>query len=276
MRWLAAAVMCVLAGTLSAQERISLTRVDGAKIPVLEFSPQGTGCAPVLIVSHGLGGDENGHKVLAVKASQAGFRVLTMGHWESGRAALRTALRAENRRAALTAAVSDRKVNTARMWDLDAAWTYATKRCQPPFSALAGHSMGAGLTIMEAGARNKLGVTGKKRFDAYVALSPQGVGTRFSAGAWRGINAPVLMVTGTRDNGLDGGWKNRLTAFAGLPEGHKYLALLKGATHFDVGGSNRSKRQDQVHKIILAFLVHNGRPGEAALPRFGFVTYRAK
>lgn len=276
MRWLVVALTCLWAWGVAAEERLTLSRSDGAKVPVLEFRPEAEGCAPVLIISHGFGGDERGHVVLAQEAARAGFRALTMAHRESGRAELRAALRAKDRRAAMLAAVTDREANAARMRDLDAVWSHAVAECKPPFTALAGHSMGAGLTMIEAGAGNSVGVTGKRRFDAYIALSPQGIGSRFQKGAWRGIKAPVLMVTGTRDRGLDGDWKHRLAAYDGLPAGNAVLAVLQGGTHMDVGGKGRPGQNAKVHRIVLAFLKARGRPLRGAMPEMLGVIYQRK
>ena len=273
---LALLLTVLLGGMSAAQERITVQRSDGARVPVLEFLPPEGKCPPVLIISHGFGGTENGHAALAREASQQGMRALTIGHRESGRAELRAALRAKDRRVAMTEAVTDKAANLARMRDLDAVWDYANARCRPPFTALAGHSMGAGLTMIEAGAKNRVGLKGKRRFDAYVAMSPQGLGTRFGKGAWAGINKPMLMITGTRDRGLDGPWQHRLAAFEGLPEGHKYLAILQGGTHMDVGGLGRGRHQRNVRAIVLAFLRHMGKPSLSELPKRAVVTYRVK
>ena len=64
--------------------------------------------------------------------------------------------------------------------------------------------MGAVTVMLEAGAKNIIGVApsaaGLDRFDAYVALSPEGPGIIFSERAWHGIHKPLLVLTGTRIN----------------------------------------------------------------------------
>ncbi|MDQ2090459.1 alpha/beta hydrolase family protein [Marimonas arenosa] len=253
-----------------------MTRADGVRVPIMEFIPDATDCPPLLVLSHGFGGSEQGLTWLAHAAVNAGFHTITMGHRESGRSQLRTVLRSADRRAALAAAVEDRAANAARLRDLDAVWSHATRDCRPGFAALAGHSMGAQLTMIEAGAENAIGVRGKDRFDAYVALSPQGVGRRFPRGAWAGIGRPVLMVTGTRDAGLEGDWRHRLGAFDGLPPGDKWLAVLDGGTHMDIGGRGRPRLQRNVIEIVLAFLGHMGKPRAKDMPALAGVRYRTK
>ena len=278
MRWLAVLALGLsLGGTAGpAQERLAVTRADGAKVAILDFRPEGADCPPLLILSHGAGGTEQALAWLARDAMHAGFRAITMAHAESGRAQLRKVLRSPDRRAALVALVTDRQANAARMRDLDAVWSYATRACRPGFAALAGHSMGAQTAMIEAGAKSTLGVTGKNRFDAYAALSPQGEGSRFRRGAWAGIGKPVLMVTGTRDAGLDGGLENRVTAFEGLSAGHKWLAVIEGATHMNIGGFGRPRMQRDVSAIVLAFLTRFGKPFAKDMPALRGVQYRMK
>ncbi len=216
-----------------------LPRADGARTPVKLYGPQ-TGCPKTMIVSHGLGGSEEGLAGFATAMGAAGWRVIVMGHAESGRALLRQALtggiaRGEMR-AGIRDAAGDPAHHRARMLDLDATFALATRGCRPPQLVLAGHSMGAMTTMFEAGATPRFGRLGANRFDAYVALSPQGVGHVFAEGAWRAVTRPVLMVTGTRDEGTDGDWRTRLSAFEGLPPGLKRLVVIPGATHMDVGG----------------------------------------
>jgi dienelactone hydrolase len=86
--------------------------------------------------------------------------------------------------------------------DINAARQWAASRCTGRRAVLLGHSMGAAVAMMDAGADNKMGVTGTASFDAYIALSPQGEGLIFPAHAWYKISKPVLLMTGTRDDDL--------------------------------------------------------------------------
>lgn len=265
-----------MAGAQTSERALSLRRADGGAVPILEIAPDNAACPPLLVLSHGFGGSNIGLAWLARAAAYNGFRTIAIEHRESGRAQLRAVLRSKDRRRALTEAVEDAAANAARMRDLDAIWVWATKDCRPPFAVLAGHSMGAQLTMLEAGAKTRLGVTGKDRFDAYIALSPQGEGARFPHRAWAGISKPVLMVTGTHDNGLDGDWKTRVTAFEGLPPGHKVLAVIDGGTHMDMGGRGRPRVQRNVSAIVLAFLGRLGKPSVQDMPVLKGVHYRMK
>ena len=94
---------------------------------------------------------------------------------------------------------------------------------------------------------------GSNRFDAYIALSPQGEGTAFGPSAWSGVTKPVLMVTGTNDRVFDSDYTARLTAFAGLPTGRKRLAIIPGAGHLQIGGIGSAAVSAIVQALALEF-----------------------
>ncbi|WP_088622729.1 hypothetical protein [Oceanicola sp. 22II-s10i] len=212
-------------------------------------------CGPALILSHGFGGSSNGLSDLAAAAVFGGWNVWLLDHPESGRDALRDVLAAPDRRAALARAVADPALNAARARDLDHLLATALPRCAALITVFGGHSMGAQTAIIEAGAANGMGVTGSDRFDAYIALSPQGRGERFKPGAWAGIDKPVLMITGTRDTAIEGDYRTRLSAFEGLPaEGTKWLAIIDGGTHRHMSGRGDDPEAVLVREIVLDFL----------------------
>ena len=271
MRWRALLLALLLATPTAAE---TLDRADGKTTEIKIW--EGEKCGPLAILSHGLGGDTRTLSRIALMLNSDGYRVITMGHAESGRAALRQVWQAADRRAALLRAAGNPASYRARHLDLDATLAFATKDCRPSFMVLLGHSMGAQTTIMEAGAVPVFGWKGRNRFDAYVALSPQGVGSRFHQGAWRAVNKPVLMVTGTKDKGVDGGYETRLSAFEGLPRGQNRLAIVKGGTHMHMGGFGAGSKARTVRAIIQAYL-RDLRGG--ALPKpadLRGVTYRQK
>jgi dienelactone hydrolase len=215
----------------------NLKRADGAQIPVRVYGPAG-GCPPTIIFSHGLGGSQDAAAGLGRTFAQSGWRVMVLGHAESGRHILRRAFMSGDLRNRLTAAATDPQLHRARFADLEAAFAEATRECRPSRLLLAGHSMGATTTMLEAGAVARFGRFGKNRFDAYVAVSPQGVGAFFAEGAWSAVNKPVLMITGTNDKGADGDYTTRLPAFQGLRAGPHRLAVIEGANHLELAGTS--------------------------------------
>lgn len=254
---LTAAILIAAAAPAAAQTLVSAPRPGGgvAALRVAEPArPQARACPPTIIVSRGLGTGENALRYLTTALSQAGYRAVVMRHVDGGRTLFQGRLVREGRLRARTAGEGDPGENRLRALDLDAAYDFATKTCRPPLLALAGHANGAATTMIEAGAKPRFAVTAKDRFDAYVALSPQGVGRVFAAGAWAGIKKPTLMITGTRDPGDGGSWRNRAAAFDNLPAGQKRLAVIAGATHFALGGLGSGATKQKVVALVAEFL----------------------
>ncbi len=257
LRLISSGVAMLLALPLPAKAQVSasVTRADGASVPLRIYAPASRApCAPTLLISHGFGGSEAGLSSLAAAAAARGWRVLAMGHRESGRDQLRAAFQQGGGLAAVDASARERPKHVARLADLDAAYAEALRPCRPPLLVLAGHSMGSQTVMIEAGARPLIGAMGRNRFNGYIALSPQGVGTTYGPGAWSGVNKPVLMVTGTRDAVVGGDYTARLSAFEGLPPGNKRLAVIEGAGHLQIGGIGSSSVNSAVNALAIGFL----------------------
>ncbi len=245
-----AALIGIALSPLSAQ---GLTRADGATTPVKRYGPQ-TGCGPAMIISHGFGGDENGNSGLATAMAAQGWRVIVMGHRESGKEAFRGAIFSGSPKQGILDATTTPPRHRARFLDLDAAIADMTRICRPAKFVLAGHSMGAMTTMLEAGAVGRFGRFGSNRFDAYVAISPQGIGYTYERGAWSGVSKPVLMITGTRDQASDGGYETRLSAFDGLPQGFKRFATIPNAGHLVLAANGYNGVTKAIAALTLEFL----------------------
>lgn len=235
-----------------AAESTSVSRADGHSVPVKLYGNWGVaGCPATVLLSPGLGGSEDGLAYFAEGLAEQGYRVAVMGHVESGRRALREM----KRRGGAEAVLTDPQKYNARFMDIDAVLAMATKNCRPNPLILGGHSMGAATTMLEAGAMGKVPYGGGDRFDAYVALSPQGKGWMFGDGSWTRVKKPVLMITGTEDNGYDGSYTTRFAAFEGLPSGNKRIAVINGASHSDFGGrGNNAAAQAKTIELTATFL----------------------
>lgn len=278
---MAATTVAMLAAPLFAQQRASAPRADGHETPLLVYAAAGGGpgaggaCAPLAIISHGAGGSENGYRYLATAMAQSGFTTIVMGHRESGLQPLRSDMRADGFKAGVTALVANPQAEEARLLDVGAALRWADARCRAPFRVLLGHSMGAETVMLEAGAKNTIGVTsppaGQDRFDAYVALSPEGPGVVFPEHAWGGIRKPVLVLTGTRDQSLKGGPQARLVPWHDLPGDAprecQWMGVIDGATHMNFAGSGlgAGRVEPMVTRTIASFL-DGVRAGECKLP----------
>jgi len=255
-------LLCTLALLLACAssfglEIASLTRQDGHAVPVAVHAPARDACDGIAVISPGAGGSEAGYRYLGEAMSSFGYLALVVGHRESGREALRRFVAGANLREGLARLLTDPDAHRGRALDIAAARAWALSRCPAArATVLIGHSMGAASVLIEAGAQNRVGAHGSDSFDAYVALSPQGVGTIFPQHAWSSIARPVLSITGTRDDELGRlSWETRTEPFADMRAGCKWLLVVEGATHMDLGGRGGSQPvETQVVRVIGAFL----------------------
>ena len=241
---LALVSFCLFTAGAGAEENRTLTRADGAQVAVRVYGVSADSCRGIAVISPGAGGTEKGLSYIAEALSKGGWLSIVVGHKESGPSVLRADMHGFDIRGALLTMTTDRKAYEARWMDIGAALDWAGPHCARHFSALVGHSMGAATAMLEAGAGNKLKLSGKDRFDAYVAMSPQGPGSIFPDDAWRNIGKPVLMLTGTNDKALEGGWASRTIPYDVMPAGCKWLGVIDGATHMNFGGKGMSRKTE--------------------------------
>lgn len=271
-RFLLALIVLLSAPGLACAD--TYRRADGVMVDAKVLDARG--CAPLAIISHGLGGSLSGNAALASALNRAGYRVVVPSHPESGRDLLRKAFMGG--RAGVARAAADPKLLQARIDDVTAILDSEMRRCAVPFKVLAGHSMGSRTVNIEAGAGNGANLRGRDRFDAYISISPLGEGGSgmFPPGAYSGIRKPMLMITGTQDQSVDGGYETRLSAFEGLAPGRKRLAVIEGARHAPLGGSGEASVGNMVGVIAVEFL-RQIRPGPWGPPgRRAGVTFAEK
>jgi predicted dienelactone hydrolase len=274
---LVAGFLLFTGAALQAQTTAQQRRSDGALTPLMVYGSamQGNSCAPLALISHGAGGSERGYVYLAQGLAARGWFAVVMGHKESGMAAIQADIQsAPTRHDGVQQLVTTPAANEARLMDVGAGLAWANAQCKVsggiPFRALLGHSMGGETVMLEAGAKNKLGVApGKDRFDAYVAMSSEGPGPIFTQDSWRGLRKPVFVLTGTLDGALNGGPETRLAPYAGLPgaSGCDWLGVITGATHSSFGGRgpNAAVVNLEIVAAIDSFL-QGARAGKCVLP----------
>jgi predicted dienelactone hydrolase len=107
--------------------------------------------------------------------------------------------------------------------------------------AVAGHSFGAATTLLIGGATTGSGGAEKSHADprvrCLIVFSPSGAGEYgFTEASWAKLKLPMLFVTGTRDFRPGRPIEWRREAFDHCAQGSKYLLILDGATHFNLGG----------------------------------------
>ncbi len=263
---------------LSAQERITAPRADGHTTPLLVYKAKNTSaaCPPLAVLSHGAGGSERGLGYLASALADGGYTAVVMGHAESGASVARADILAHGRRDGIQGLVKDPQAEQARLLDVGAALQWANTQCKAPFRVLLGHSMGAETVMLEAGAHNMIGIASppaeQNRFDAYVAMSPQGPGSVFPDHAWSGIHKPLLLMTGTLDGALQpGGAASRQVPWRELPgDGTRHcqwMGVIGGGTHanFAGHGDGAESVEPLVTSTVLTFL-KDVRAGRCSTP----------
>lgn len=243
-------------GIACAQALITLRREDQKTLLIAAYPSVSTTCQGIAVISPGAGGSEKGYRYLGDALAAMGYLAVVPGHPESGRDALRERLRTNGLRGGLAELITDPEAYRARFMDIAAARGWAKGKCKASESLLIGHSMGAATAMMEAGARNKLGVQRADAFSAYIVLSPQGAGAIFPDGAWSDIHKPVLLLTGTNDQELGGAsWQTRTEPFLNMPPGCKWQGVIDGASHMNFAGSGSSRKTEALTiQTISAFL----------------------
>ena len=242
---------------------------DGDRtIPVRIQLPVGTGKAPVVLCSHGLGGNRTTCTYLADHWGRRGFVAVFLQHPGSDDSVWRDSKLGE-RMAAMTAAASAKNLllrcdDVRAVLDRLAGWNGDERhalagRLDLDHVGMSGHSFGAATTQATAG--QSLPLLGQKlvdrRIDAAFAMSPSSPpgGDR----TFRDVAVPWLLMTGTEDVSVirDTDVESRLRVYPALPATiDRYELVLHGAEHsaFTERGlpGDRKARNPNHHRAILA------------------------
>ncbi len=246
----AAAAQAASSQAVAPQRAIWRDTARKRDVPVLIRRPAGSGPAPLVLLSHGLGGSREGLAYLGEALAGAGYVAVHLQHkgsdaaiWQGG----------ADVRASMGAAVTDIGAALARLQDVVFALDTVQADGEPLLQgridqdriAIAGHSYGAWTVSHMLGERLPLGGFGLNlpdpRLRAGIALSPipplpiPVIGVP-AAVAYRGIAAPILHVTGTRDSGMGvPNWQARTVGYH-TATSPGLLAVLDGAVHASFAG----------------------------------------
>jgi predicted dienelactone hydrolase len=216
----------------------------GRRIPVRIRLPASSAPAPVVIISHGLGGSRDGLAYLGIGLANSGFIAIHLQHLGTDTAVWHGAVSAP---LAMAAAVLDVRNALDRLKDV--AFVLDTlprvpalrERVDMSRAAVAGHSYGAWTVLHMLGERLPGGDWGlelpDRRLRAGIAISPfPPLGLPPSV-AYAPITAPILHITGTEDRGLI---EAQTPADRTIPyhniRAPQVLAVLAGATHASFAG----------------------------------------
>lgn len=236
------------------------------KVPIKVHLPKTDGPFPVVIVSHGAGGDWDTHFAQAQHLASHGYVVLCLEHVGSNRERMTQGFRLMKN---LEAMIHDADEVLARPKDVSFAidraeeWNRTHERLRGKFDlqrvGVMGHSFGAFTTMVVCGMKPALDwltprvEPGKglgpdlrePRVKCGVSLSPQGVGEPFFVReSFGSLKQPLLGISGTEDrqqNGLTA--KNRREAFSLWPQGPHQFIWLENAKHLDFTDSTGADRR---------------------------------
>jgi len=213
-------------------------------MPVRIRMPAGTAKAPVILFSHGLGGNLDAGTDWAKAWTRAGFLVVHIQHpgsdltiWRGGPAAVRAAMGPEQLIARDHLALQGKE----GACDLG--------RADLEHVGMAGHSYGAVTTQAVSGQRYPARGAAllDKRIDAAIAFSPSPGrdGGLSDAETFAGIAIPFMSVTGSDDavpQLTSTTPADRERPFRAMPAGGKYLLWLDGTTHAAFSGNDYAPR----------------------------------
>lgn len=240
----------------------------GRPVPIKIHLPAGSGALPVVIFSHGAGGDWDTHFAQAQHLASHGYVVLCLEHVGSNRQRMTQGMRLMQN---LDAMIHDADEVLTRPRDVSFAIDWAAKqnaaegklrgRMDLQRVGIVGHSFGAYTTMACCGMRPALDwlkptvAPGKglgpdlsdPRIRCGVALSPQGVGEPFFlSGSFGSLKVPLLGISGTQDRQQNGSpAENRREGFSLWPKGAHRFVWIHDARHLDFTDSSGSDRKAQ-------------------------------
>ncbi len=252
------------------------------KLPLRIRSPKPTdahpGPFPLVIFSHGMGGDLSAFKHLSTYLASHGYVVIHPVHTDSVRlqreqGKSREEIRkmfsqAGTKRVDLRSRIDDCIWNTDALDDIELAGAIAG-RIDREHTAMIGHSAGAMTTQALAGLkfftrlnRQPIQFDDDGRFDAFVVISGQGTTRKsLTEESWASFNRPMLVFTGTEDviSISSETPQSRCHPFEYAPPSDKYLVFIEGATHSSYAGkaapnANASRIKALTSHATLAFL----------------------
>lgn len=216
---------------------------DQREVPLKIYLP-GQQRAPLILLSHGLGGSREAGTYLGEHWAARGFVVVAMQHAGSDEEVWKDVPRAQ-RLASMKAAVNGASF-TGRMRDVPATldqleeWNQAAGhflhgRMDLGNIGMAGHSYGAITTQALCGQSYRIRgqAFADDRIDAGLALSPSPPQFGDAAVAFGNITRPMMLMTGTEDQSVIGQStpEARRKVYAAMPPGSKYQLVLDGAGH---------------------------------------------
>ncbi|WP_419189005.1 alpha/beta hydrolase family protein [Stieleria marina] len=239
--------------------------------------PYGPGPFPVVIVSHGAGGNRDANFAQARHLATHGYIVVCIEHVGSNtKQALAGGLRIGKTIAAMTRdsdEVLNRPKDVSFAIDQVMRWNGEHTQLHNHFDlkriGAMGHSFGAFTTLVVCGARPALDwmrpriVNGRglgpdlhdKRIRCGVALSPQGPGDPFFLKeSYASICVPLLGISGSKDKQQNFQPEHRKVGFQWWPDGPHHLLWINNANHLSFSDStgSKSRRSNRLSEALAS------------------------
>jgi predicted dienelactone hydrolase len=259
-------------------------RQSARRIPIKVHVPAEGGPYPIIVVSHGAGGNWDTHYGLAQHLASHGYAVFCVEHVGSNTDRLKSSVRIVknlNRMIRDATEVLGRPKDVSFAIDRAVEWNESHQRLRGRLDTkrigILGHSFGAYTTMVVCGMRPSLdwleGLVHKSkglgpslrdaRVACGVALSPQGSSEPFFIDeSFASLEVPLMGISGTEDR-QQGGLppENRYKAFELWPamQGQHKFVWLANANHFDFTdhagderNSLRSANREDVQRVVRA------------------------
>lgn len=212
---------------------------------------------PLIVFSHGAGGNRYGAKALLSYWAAHGFVVVAPTHEDSLGLRLRAGEPASMQDLLFefgtdpqlrVSRVEDVKLILDRLDDIDYELPDLAGRIDRARIGIGGHSAGAMTTALLAGTHCDMPINGpggqeskglaEPRASAFLVLSGQGRGGAFDAHSWEDITKPMMVMTGSLDASARTGEtpETRTDPYTYAPPGDKYLLFIEGAAHMSFTG----------------------------------------
>lgn len=230
--------------------------------PVVDEKPAQKGIYPLILFSHGLGGNREGGKRWAQHWASHGYVVLALQHPGSDDALWRDKARrdvASSLKAGMTVTNLGLRVGDVQFAISDAIRRQSmgdpglvladTKRI-----GMSGHSFGAQTTLAVSGQKfgTLAGQSGLDlRITAAIAFSPNARNKKNVERQFGDIRIPFFSVTGTRDGSILGDgtrYQDRMMPYENMPAGGKYLVVFDQGDHMVFGGHALGGRRPETDR----------------------------
>lgn len=223
----------------------------GRVVPYKMYLPAGFGPSPVVIHSHGLGGNRDASTYILQAVAEAGFIVVALQHAGSDTGLLRGGGPSVNEAAVVAAGRAGMTSEAARGRYGDVPFALDQLATDPALKGradlgrvgMSGHSYGALSTLTAVGQRLPAAPAdtsfAEPRVRAAIAYSPNKPRGDDPKLAFARVRTPMLHFTGTEDVtpfDLEKNAFERTTPYQAIQGADQYLIVLDGADHGVFGG----------------------------------------